>query len=157
MVLDGLGERHEDDSEAAKLFPERRRDRNAVEDRIHRNAGKELLLLEGNAQLVERPLDLGIDFIEAVQGFLLLRRRVVDDVLVVDRVVLDVLPGRLLHREPEAVRLEAPLEQPLRLVLLLRDETDDVLAEALRDRLGLDVGVEAVLVLARRELFDGFG
>ena len=34
--------------------------------------------------------------------------------------------------------------------------TDDVLAEAGRKRVGLDIGLEAVLVLACRELFDGF-
>ena len=102
-------------------------------------------------------LHLRVDFVEAVERFLLLRRRVVDDVLVVDRVELDVLPGRLLHGQPQAIRLEAPFEQPLRLVLLLRDETDDVLAETLGNRLGLDVRVEAVLVLACREFFDGVG
>src|SRR4029079_8393968 len=54
------------------------------------------------------------------------------------------------------VCLEPPLEQPFRLLLLLRDEPDDILAETFRDRFGLDVGVEAVLVLARGEFFDGF-
>ena len=140
-----------------ELLAERRRHRDAVEDRVDGDAREQLLLFERNAELVERRPDLGIDLVQAVQHLLLLRRRVVDDVLVVDRVVLDVLPGRLLHREPEPIRLQAPLEQPLRLLLLRGDQPDDVLVEALRDRLGLDVGVEAVLVFAGGELFDGFG
>ena len=47
-----------------------------------------------------------------------------------------------------AVRLEAPLEEPLGLVLLAGDEPDDVLGEAGGDGLRLDVRDEAVLVLA---------
>ena len=120
----------------AELLAERRRHRDAVEHRVDGDARQQLLLFERNAELVERRLHLRIDFVQAVQRLLLLRRRVVDDVLVVDRVVLDVLPGRLLHRQPQAIRLQAPLEQPLRLVLLLRDQPDDVLAEPLGDRLG---------------------
>ena len=88
---------------------------------------------------------------------LLLGRRVVDDVLVVDRRVAHVLPRRLGHREPGAVRLQAPLEQPRGLALLLGDQPDDVLAEALRHGLGFDVGDEAVLVFPVGEFLDRAG
>ncbi|MNL40442.1 hypothetical protein D3C87_1627880 [compost metagenome] len=50
------------------------------------------------------------------------------------------------HGQPVAVRLEAELEQPFGLVLLGRDGPDDVLAQPLGQRVGLDLGDEAVLV-----------
>ena len=91
---------------------------------------------------------LRIDLVEALQLLLRLRGGVVDDVLVVDRRERDVRPpARLLHRQPVAVRLQPPLEQPVRLALLGGDEADDVLVQPGRHRLRLDVGDEAVLVL----------
>jgi len=157
MVVHRLGERHENDPQAGELVAESRRDRDAVEHRVDGDAGEDLLLVDRDAELVECGAHFRIDFVEAVQHLLLLRRRVVNDVLVVDRVVLDVLPGRLFHREPEAIRLQAPLEQPLRLVLLLRDQPHDVFAETFGNRLAFDVGDEPVLVFAIGELFDGLG
>jgi len=51
-----------------------------------------------------------------------------------------------------AVGAESPVEHPLGLVFLAGDEPDDVLVQALRDRLHLDVGDEAVFVLLLRHL-----
>src|SRR5262249_8560186 len=48
----------------------------------------------------------------------------------------------------------SPLEQKVRLVLLSRDETDDVLVQPLGSRLGLDLRNKAVLVLALRDFLD---
>src|SRR3989454_2645513 len=96
--------------------------------------------------------DLRIDVLESVLRLLLLLRGVVDDVLVVDRWIGDVRPLRLLHREPVAVRPETPLEEPLGLVLLARNEPDDVLVEALRRLVLIEIGDEAVLVLLLRHL-----
>ena len=50
-------------------------------------------------------------------------------VLVVDRGVVEVRPGGLLEGEEVLQRAEAPLEQPLGLILLGRDQPDDVLVE----------------------------
>src|SRR3546814_7894283 len=88
---------------------------------------------------------------------LLLRRGVVVGILVVDRGELHLRPARLLHPEPDPVGLEAPLQHPLRLALLRRDEADDVLVQPLRRRLLLDRRDEAVLVFFagdRLDLFD---
>ncbi len=155
MLLHRIRERAEDDAELRQLLLERRRHRDAVEDGVHGDAREQLLLLERNAELLEGAADLRIDLVEALQGRPLPRRGVVDDVLVVDRTVLDVAPGRLFHGLPHAERLEPPLEQPRGLLFLLRDEVDDVLVESARGRVLLDVGDEAVPVLARRELLDG--
>ena len=56
-------------------------------------------------------------------------------------------PVRLRHLPPAAEGGEPPFEHPFRLVLLGRDEADDVFVQALRRALHLDVGDEAVFVL----------
>ena len=48
--------------------------------------------------------------------------------------------------------LEASFEHPFGLALLLRDEADNLLREPLLDGLGLDIGDEAVLILAALQL-----
>jgi hypothetical protein len=99
--------------------------------------------------------ELGIDFVEALRPVLLrLRRRVVDDVLEVDRGMVHARPRGLAHREPVPIGGEAPFEHERRLVLLRRDLADHVLGEAVRNRVGLDVGDEAVLILAGDEVVE---
>ena len=156
VVLHGFRERAEDDADFGQLRLERRRHRHAVEHRVDRDAREQLLLLERNPELVERLANLGIDLVEALQARLLLRRGVVDDVLVVDRVDLQVVPRRLFHLLPDAERLQPPLEQPLGLVLLGGNQPDDVFVQPFRDFFGLDVGDEPVLVFACGEFFNGF-
>src|SRR5919202_25657 len=106
--------------------------------------GEQLLLVERDAELVVRLLDLRVELVQAPERLRRLRRRVVGDRLVVGRLVLHVRPVRLAHRLPAAERLEAPLEQPRRLVLLRGDEADRLLAQPRRDGVGLDLGDEAV-------------
>ena len=157
MLLHRVGEGTEEDPHLRQLRPERRRDRNAVEHGVDRNAGEQLLFLERNPELLERGADFRIDLVEAVERRLLLGRRVIDDVLVVDRLIADVLPRRLGHGEPGAVRLQAPLEQPRGLAFLLGDQPDDFLIEAFRDGLRFDVGDEAVPVFLVGEFLDRTG
>jgi hypothetical protein len=67
---------------------------------------------------------------------------------------VDVLPEGFLQRDPVPVCPQAPLEEPVRLVLLGRDQPDDVLAQALGNGVGVEVGGKAVLVLLAGELPD---
>ena len=60
--------------------------------------------------------------------------------------MLGQLCGSVILSHPR-IRLEPPIEQPLGLALLGRDEADDVLAQALGGFIGFDIGYEAVLVL----------
>ena len=53
-----------------------------------------------------------------------------------------------------AVGLETELQEPLWLTLLLRDQADGLFAEPLADGLGIDVGGEAIFVIARGDLVD---
>ena len=157
MVLHRLRERHEDDAQLAELLPEGRRHRHAVEHGVDGDAGEQLLLVERDAELVEGRAHLGIDFVEAVQRLLLLRRRVVDDVLVVDRVVLDVLPASAPSSSARAGTPSAATRAatPARSSSAEISRTTSSLSP-----LGIvslvDVGDEAVLVFAVGELFDGF-
>src|SRR4029453_9508532 len=154
MLLYRFGEGTEDDPQLCELRAKRRPDRDAVEHGVYRDASEQLLLLEWNPELLERGADFRIDLVETVERRSLLGRRVIDDVLVVDRRVVHVLPRRLSHSEPGAIRLQAPLEQPRRLTFLLGNQPDDFLVEPLWNGLGFDIGDEAVLVLPVGELLD---
>src|SRR6185503_9859552 len=117
---------------------------------------QELLLAQRDTELGIGLEQLGINVVQTAQRLLGARRRVVADGLVVHRRVGDVRPiVRLGHLQPAAIPLEAPLEQPLGLLLLGRDQTDDVLAQALRRHIRLDVGDEAVLVFLVDQALDG--
>ncbi len=70
------------------------------------------------------------------------------DGLVINGTVFDVRPLGLLHGQPVVVGLEPPLEQPLGLLLLLRNQPDDPLVQPRGDSFLLDSGIEAVFVLA---------
>ena len=111
------------------------------------HARQNLLLAQRNAELLVGPENFRVDLVERLRAGLLLRRRVVIEVLVVDLVVVDPRPVRLLHGEPAAIGVETPRQHPFRLVLLGRNEPDGVLGKALRGLVGFDVGDEPVLVL----------
>ncbi len=153
MLLDRLADRAEDDARLFQLFLEGGGDRYAVEHGVDGDAGKRLLLLEGDAELVEGLHEFGVellDFLEAAGAALLLGRGVVVHLLVVDRGETDLRPARLLvvERGPVAVGAEAPLQHPVGLVLLSGDEADDVFVDALGGDVLLDLGDEPPLVLA---------
>ena len=111
------------------------------------HARQNLLLAQRNAELLVGPENFRVDLVERLRAGLLLRRRVVIEVLVVDLVVVHPRPVRLLHGEPAAIGVETPRQHPFRLVLLGRNEPDRVLGKALRGLVGLDVGDEPVFVL----------
>ena len=68
MVLHRFGERAEDDADLGQLRLEGRRHRNAVEHGVDRDAREQLLLIEGNAELVECLPDFRVDLVEALQS-----------------------------------------------------------------------------------------
>src|SRR5690606_17412160 len=74
--------------------------------------------------------------------------------LIVDGFDSQVRPVRFAHGEPVAIRLQAPLEHELGLVLLARNQPDDVFVESRRRGVGFDVRRPAVTVLAAQVLFD---
>src|SRR5579884_747442 len=167
MLADRLGDGEEDDSGLLQLLAEGGRDGNAVEHRVDRDlgrafdSGEHLLLFDRDAELLVGAADFGIELIEALQLRLRLGRGVIISVLVIDLGDVELGPGHFLHLEPGAIGLEPPVEHPLGLVLLGRDEADRVFAEALGRELLLDVGDEAPFVVLRNlfaqlAILDGF-
>ena len=158
VLLHGLRKRHEDDAHLGELVPEGRGHRDAVEHGIDGNTCEHLALVKRNAKLLVGREELRVDLVEALWSVVLaLRRGVVTDLLVVDRGVADLCPGWFFHLEPATVRLEPPIEQPLGLLLLLRDEPHDLFAETGRRVLLLDVGDEARVVSLLEDFVDRFG
>jgi hypothetical protein len=131
-----------------ELFLHRGTDRNAVENRVDGDTGKELLLGQRDAELFVGPQQLRIDVIEALERLDALRRRIVDEGVIVDGGIFDVPPVRLFHREPAMVALEPPIQHELGFFFLLGDEADDVLVEPGRDGIRLHVRDEPVCILA---------
>ena len=106
-----------------------------------------LALADRNAELLVGLENLGIDLVERLRPVVLLGRRVVIEVLVVDRAEIHPRPGRLAHGEPAAIGLEPPGQHPLGLALLGRDEADGVLGQALGGLVGFDQRLEPILIL----------
>ena len=147
-----LADGAEDDAFLLKFVAESRLDAHRVHHCIDGCSCQRHAFLQRDAQLVEGFHQLGVDVARTL--FLLLLRGVsiVADGLIVYRRHLEVPPSGLFEREPVAVGIQAELEEPLRLSLLLGDESDDVLRESLLDDFRLYIGGEAVLVLLLRHL-----
>ena len=127
VLLDRLAHRTKDDAQLRQFVFEAGRHGNRVHDKIHCHAGEALLLLEADAQLVHGSAQFRIHLVHAIELLLLLRRCVVADGLVVGLLIVEVGPIRLLHGLPHRERLQAPLQQPFRLLFLGGNQPDDVL------------------------------
>ena len=152
MLLHRFGEGAENDAQFSELFAEGGRDRDAIEDRIDGNAGQSLLFIEGDPQFLEGFEQFGIHLVEAIDRLLRLGSAVVDDLLVIDGIAFNLRPARIFHVDPVPVRLEAILEQPLRLTLSARDLLYRRFVQPWRQRIRLHIGDKTELVLAIREL-----
>ncbi len=154
MLLQGLRDRAEDDALLGQRLAERGLHRHGVHHRIDRHARERHLLLQRNAQLVERAPQLGIDLVHRARTFGLLGRGVVDHVLEIYFGNVEMGPRGGRQRQPVAVSLQTGLGHPLRLALLRGNEPHDLLAQPLTDGFGLDRRGEAVAVLAVAELLQ---
>ncbi len=166
MLAHGLGEGTEDYPLVRQRLTEGGGDAHGVEDGVHRHLARlsagELLLgfdarqhlpfAEGYAQLVEGLHELGYDFGRAFA--VLLGSGVVDYVLIVDFGQFEVAPARLGHLLPFAECVQAEVQQPLRLLLLGGNQTNDVFVQAFGHVLLLDLGDEAFLVFTLRYVFQ---
>ena len=153
-VAQRLGDRTEEDALLGQYLPESGLDRHGVHHGVDRDARQRHLLLERNAQFVERALQLGVDLVHRTELLFGLGSRVVDNVLKVDRGDRQVGPGRRLQRQPMAVGRHAPLGHPLRLALFGGDQPHDLLRKTLADGFGFDVRREAVLVFLLSDILQ---
>src|SRR3989304_3611197 len=88
---------------------------------VYGTTGEAVSFRQRNAQLFERGEQLRVDLVGAGRGSRWLWRRVVHDVLVIDRPVMNVGPLRLsiqlLQRRPMPLGLQPPFQHPLGLIL----------------------------------------
>ena len=123
---------------------------NAVQHRVHGDAGQLFLLLKRYTQLVEGRQHLRVDLFQTPGPiFLGGGRGVIDNVLIVDGRVVNVSPLGLfeVQFDPVAVGLEAPLQHPIRFALFGGDEPDDIFVQPFRGHVRLDVDSEPPLVV----------
>ena len=118
------------------------------------HSGELLLLLKGDSELIEGAYQLGVDLVEALGTLLPDGSGVVADGLEVDIGHLEVTPFGRGEGEPVTVGLEAEVEHPVGLAFLARDEADDVLVEAYGDDVGVDIGDEAVFIVAAGDVVE---
>ncbi len=126
--------------------------RHRVHHRVDRHARKHLLLLQRDAKTVECLQHLGVNLVEVLGPIFLDRRGVIADGLEVDVGHVEVAPFRRGHRQPVAVGFEAELQEPFRLVLLFGNQPDYILAQPHGNHLRVDIGHEAILVVARGDI-----
>ena len=92
--------------------------RHAVKHRIDGDSRHSFLLFQRDPQLLVSLQQTRVDFIKAVELDLLLRRRIIDGILIVDWRILDVVPCGFLQGQPVPVSFQPPFQKPAGLVLL---------------------------------------
>ena len=132
MLLHGLAHAAKNDAELREFVLEGRGHTDAVHHKVHRHPAEALLLLERNAQLLHRLAQFRIHLIHRGKFLLLLGGRVVTNRLEIWLLVLEVRPLGLHHRLPRVERFQAPLEEPLGLILLRADQPNDVFVKSRR-------------------------
>ncbi len=162
MLFDGFRDRAEDHARLRKFFLEGGAQRDAVEHGVDGDfalggvvifgafdARKDRLFFQGNAKLFVGAQKLRIDVIQRFWLFFRHRGRlgVVILRLEVDFRVIDHGPFRLCHFKPAVVGGDAPVGHPLRLIILFRDQANDVFVQPHRGEFHLYIGGEAVFVL----------
>ena len=113
--------------------------------------------MQGDAEFLVGFEQFRIDFVQALGPVLkAFRGRIIGHRLEVDRREVHMRPAGFSHALPRAEGFQPPVEQPLGLAFLGGDETDHLLAQAGRDRLGFDGGDEARLVILADQFMDLF-
>ena len=156
MSAHGLRDAAEDDALGGQALTERGLHADRVHNGIHSRATEGQPLFQRDAQLVEGAHQLRVDVISA-RGPLLLRRRrvgIIGDSLIVNLRHVEMRPCGLRHLLPDVKGIETELQQPCRLVLLVRDETHGVLSEATFDDVRIYVATKTVGVTLIRYRAD---
>ena len=103
--------------------------RDRVHDNVHGHSAQTLLLVQADSQLFKGFKQLRVYLVEAA-NLLFYRGGVVAYSLKINFLVVHVCPVRLVHFEPNAVGLKAPLRHPLGLHFFGTNTANHVFAEA---------------------------
>ena len=148
VLLDCLRYRAEDDTLLCQRILECSLYRHRIHDGIDGYTRQRHLLLQRNTQLIEGTFEFGIDLVHGVELLLGLGCSVVAYSLKIYLGNCKMCPRRRFECQPMAICLQATLQHPLGLPLLLGDATYDIFGESRLDNLGIDVGHEAIFVVA---------
>ena len=158
MLLHGVAERTEDNSQFGQFFLEGRVHRYAVEHDVHGDARQFFLFGQRNAQPLERFQQFRIHLVQAFVPGLLVWRRIIRDVPKIRLRIRQMRPARVRLRRvggqlfPVPPCAQAPFEQPLGLLFFRRNQADDLFVEAFGYGVCLDVRLPAVFILAGGDL-----
>ena len=108
--------------------------------------------MERNAKLVESLQDLWINLIFRL--YLLLWSRIERDLVIIDRIDMNMSPCRSFLRKPVSIGIEAELQHPFWLTFLLRNQANHILIESRWDDFCINVGREAILIFARSDFLQ---
>ena len=147
VLLNGFTHRTEDDALFRQRLFKRGGYRNGIHYHVHGHTAQSLLLVQADAQTLEGLEEFGIHFVQAVQFFLLLRCAVVRDRLEFRFFIRDVWPLWFFHLAPNTERIQTPFQHPFRLVFLGTDHANDLLVQAGRHLVALNVRRKAVLIV----------
>ena len=147
-MLHGLAKGAEDDAFFGQCILKRRLHRHAVHHRINRHSAQLRPLMQWNTQFVEGLHQFRINLIHTFRSLFLLRRRIVNDVLIVDGRNPEMRPCRHLKRLPVAERFQAERQQPIRLVLLCRNQANGCFIQSAMNDICINISHETVFVFA---------
>src|SRR6478672_3010708 len=158
MVLHRFRKRTENHARLSQLGLERGGHGDAVKHCVHRDSREQFLLMQRNTQLGVCVQDFRIHFIQALELFLLLGRRVIGKRLIIDRRILHVGPRRfslfLLQRGPVPIGLQPPFHHELRLALLQGNSADNVFIQSGRKPVFVDGGDKSPFVFLLCEVVN---
>src|SRR5687768_2062113 len=146
VSMHSFGNGAENNSDLRKLLLVGGRDGYAVENHVHRNAGKGRTLMHGHPQLLEGAKQLGVDLIHAVKLLFRLGRSVIADRLKIDPRIFDIRPLWLFHLEPLLIGFKPKFKEPRGFVFLGGNEPDNIFVKAFWRDIRLDFGNETVFV-----------
>ncbi len=131
----------------------RRLHRHAVHNRIHGHTRQSLLLVQRDAQAIERIQNSRIHLLQALRRVrLTTRRRIIAQRLKINIRHLQMPPPGRRQRPPMLVGTQTKIKQPLRLALLLRNQTHDIRIQAPRNDIRIDIAHKAILILAAHSI-----
>ena len=152
MLANGLADAAKDDAFLAQFLLKSGFHRDRIHDGIHSCSTQSQTLFQRNAQLIERFFQLRINLF--VFGFAGQRVCIIGYVLVIYLGKMQMSPRGLLLFLPILIGLQTEIQQPLRLILLLRNQANDVFVESFFYDFGLHIGGKAKRIFALCHLFN---
>ena len=152
MFANRLADATKDDAFFAQFLLKSSLHRDRIHDGIHSCSAQSQTFFQRNAQLIKRFFQLRINLF--VFGFAGQRVGIIGYVLIIYLGKMQMSPRGLLLFFPILIGFQTKIQQPLRLILLLRNQTNDVFVESFFYNFGLHIGGKAKRIFALCHLFN---